>query len=212
MPIYQLTDQIAFPPIEGAEEGIVAVGGDLSTERLELAYQSGIFPWFSECDPIVWWSPDPRYVLYPEKLKVSKSMKQVLRKNDFRVTFNKDFEQVIDNCRKIVREGQNDTWITTGMKKAYIELHKKGLAISVEVWQNNELVGGLYGIDMGNVFCGESMFAKVSNASKVGFITFVKAFQKKGGEIIDCQVYTSHLASLGAEEIDREAFMTYLEK
>lgn len=210
MPIYQLSDDLIFPPVSGAEDGVVAIGGNLSPERLELAYKSGIFPWYNEDDPIIWWSPDPRFVLFPEKLKISKSMKTIMRNNSFIVTFNKDFEQVIENCKTISREDQKDTWITNDMRQAYIELHKKSKATSVEVWQNEELVGGLYGIDLGNVFCGESMFAKVSNASKVGFIRFVQNFKEKEGKLIDCQVYTDHLASLGAEEISREDFLKYL--
>ena len=210
MPIYQLTKELIFPPVEGAEDGVVAIGGDLSTKRLKLAYQTGIFPWFNEDEPIIWWSPDPRFVLFPEKLKVSKSMKSVMRNHNFKITFNKDFEQVIENCKSISRQGQKDTWITPNMRNAYIQLHKEKIASSVEVWENEKLVGGLYGIDLGNVFCGESMFSKVNNASKVGFITFVNEFKSKGGKLIDCQVYTDHLSSLGAEQICRKEFLSFL--
>ena len=211
MPIYQLPeDEIIFPPVSGAEGGIVAIGGDLSFERLELAYKSGIFPWYNEGEPIIWWSPDPRFVLFPDELKVSKSMSQIIGSNKFSFTINKDFEQVIDNCKTIKREGQADTWITDNMKKAYIQLHEKGLAKSMEVWKNDKLVGGLYGIDLGTVFCGESMFAKESNASKYGFIQFVKEFKNKGGKLIDCQVYTNHLSSLGARNISRDEFLEFL--
>lgn len=211
MPIYQLTDEIIFPPVQGAVDGVVAVGGDLSVERLELAYRSGIFPWYSDDQPIIWWSPDPRFVLYPDSLKISKSMKQVLRNHPFEITYNQDFEQVISNCKHVTRIGQESTWITDEMKQAYIKLHKIGLAKSVEVWQSDNLIGGLYGIDLGSIFCGESMFSNVSNASKVGFITFVQNFQLHGGQLIDCQVYTDHLASLGAEEVERDRFLAFLQ-
>jgi len=204
-----LSDKIEFPDIsEASAEGILAVGGDLSAQRLLLAYQKGIFPWFSEDEPIIWWSPDPRFVLFPDKLKVSKSMRQILRKQEFKLTINKDFKAVIHNCAKIRRKGQTDTWITKDMVLAYNRLHQLGYATSVEVWLNDELVGGLYGIDLGNgVFCGESMFSKVSNASKFAFISFV---QQSNYKIIDCQVHTEHLERLGAENIDREVFLNYL--
>lgn len=204
-----LSDKLDFPKVSLAtSEGLLAVGGDLSVERLVLAYRSGIFPWFDDDEVILWWSPDPRFVLFPEKLKVSKSMQQVLRNHNFTVTINKDFETVIAQCSKTKRSGQAGTWITEDMTRAYTELHYLGYATSVEVWQDDKLVGGLYGVDLGNgVFCGESMFAKVSNASKVAFITFI---QKTNYNLIDCQVYTSHLESLGAEEIERNLFLTYL--
>src|SRR5690606_6299379 len=171
-----LNEAIIFPEVHLADDdGLLAIGGDLSPERLIVAYKSGIFPWFSAGEPILWWSPNPRFVLFPEKLKVSKSMKQVLRNSDFVVTINQDFKSVITACAKSKREGNNGTWITQSMIDAYIQLHHLGVATSVEVWLNNELVGGLYGIDLGNgVFCGESMFTKVNNASKVGFITFIQ--------------------------------------
>lgn len=204
-----LTSKIEFPKVSNAsEEGILAIGGDLSPERLLLAYKSGIFPWFENDEPILWWSPNPRFVLFPEKLKISKSMKQVLRNSNFVVTVNQAFKEVITECSKAKREGQQGTWITQNMIEAYIKLHELGYATSVEVWLNNKLVGGLYGVDVGNgVFCGESMFAKVSNASKVGFITFI---QNTNYKLIDCQVYTSHLESLGAKEIAREDFLEFL--
>jgi len=210
MPIYELNDNLTFPPVSGAEDGIVAIGGDLSVERLLLAYKSGIFPWYNDGEPIIWWSPNPRFVLFPEKVKIAKSMRKVLDNNVFDVTINNAFEAVIGRCKKITRKGQTDSWITDEMKHAYINLHKSGWATSVEVWKDNELVGGLYGVNLGNVFCGESMFSEVSNASKTGFLTFVEAFKKNGGKLIDCQVYTSHLASLGAEHITREQFITLL--
>jgi leucyl/phenylalanyl-tRNA--protein transferase len=205
-----LGKDITFPDVSKAtNEGLLAYGGDLSSERLIVAYKSGIFPWFDDEGPILWWSPDPRFVLFPEKLKVSKSMKQVMRNSDFKITINKDFERVISNCSKIKREGQQGTWITNDLKKAYIKLHELGIAKSVEVWQDDNLVGGLYGIDLNNgMFCGESMFSTVSNASKVGFISFI---QNTNYKLIDCQVFTNHLASLGAEDISRDDFMKYLD-
>lgn len=210
MPIYRLTDHLLFPPVEEAVDGLVAVGGNLSVERLTLAYQQGIFPWYNSDEPIIWWSPDPRFVLFPEKLRISKSMKRVLRNHNFKVTINQDFEQVISRCRSTLREGQEDTWITEEMRKAYIALHHAGSATSVEVWRDDELVGGLYGVEVGNVFCGESMFHTESNASKIAFIAFVQHFQHKGGTLIDCQVYTEHLLSLGAEHISRREFLAHL--
>tara|TARA_R110002096_G_scaffold203033_3_gene387900 strand:- start:9236 stop:9874 length:639 start_codon:yes stop_codon:yes gene_type:complete len=204
-----LTDKIWFPDLnEATEDGLLAVGGDLSIKRLILAYKSGIFPWFENEEPILWWSPNPRFVLFPDKLKVSKSMKQVLRNTDYTVTINKDFESVITACSKTKRQGQSGTWITKKMIKAYIELHELGYAKSVEVWNDDHLIGGLYGIDLGNgVFCGESMFAKESNASKVAFISFI---QNTNYKLIDCQVYTNHLERFGAEAISRDLFLKYL--
>ena len=204
-----LNEDIWFPDVNKASpEGLLALGGDLCVERLLLAYKTGIFPWFDTEEPLLWWSPDPRFVLFPEKLKVSKSMKQIMRNKEFIITVNKDFEQVINECSKAKRNGQSGTWITDAMVDAYIKLHKLGYAKSVEVWQDKKLVAGIYGIDLNNgVFCGESMFTKESNASKVGFISFV---QNTNYKLIDCQVYTNHLESLGAEEISREAFLKYL--
>lgn len=207
--MYILSENIEFPDVSlSSKEGLLAVGGDLSPERLILAYKSGIFPWFDDEEPIIWWSPDPRFVLFPKRLKVSKSMKQLLRNSNFEITINKDFKAVINQCSQIKREGQQGTWITDNMKNAYIKLHELGYAKSVEVWLDNNLVGGLYGIDLDNgIFCGESMFSLVSNASKVGFISFIENTNYK---LIDCQVYTNHLESLGAEEIPRDKFLTYL--
>ena len=204
-----LNSNLSFPDVSHAtEDGLLAVGGDLSAERLLLAYQKGIFPWFEDDNTIMWWSPDPRFVLFPEALKVSKSMRQVLRNSDFEVTVNADFDAVIKACAAAKRQGQDDTWITKGMIEAYTKLHDLGYAKSIEVWLNKQLVGGLYGVDLGNgVFCGESMFAKVSNASKVGFISFI---QNTNYKLIDCQVYTNHLESLGAEDIPRAQFLEYL--
>ncbi|XLS28813.1 leucyl/phenylalanyl-tRNA--protein transferase [Flavobacteriaceae bacterium M23B6Z8] len=209
--MFYLTDKLEFPPAQSASpEGIVAVGGDLSPERLKLAYQNGIFPWFEEEDILIWWSPDPRMVLFPEKLKVSSSMRKILNKRAFTVTYNKSFSEVIQNCAEVKRPGQAGTWITSGMIDGYIALHEMGLARSVEVWQEDVLVGGLYGVDLGHVFCGESMFSKVSNASKVAFISLVQDLAQKDCELIDCQVYTEHLESLGAEEIPRHEFLKIL--
>jgi len=210
--MYLLSENLIFPPVHLAnEDGLLAIGGDLSPERLELAYKSGIFPWYNQGEPIIWYSPNPRMVLFPENLKISKSMKQLIRKNEFKITFNQNFSEVISNCKNIFRAAdQGGTWITNEMQEAYIELHKKGIAKSVEVWLGNELVGGLYGIDLGSVFCGESMFSKVSNASKLAFIYMVQKFEKENYKLIDCQVYNNHLATLGADEIPREEFLEYL--
>jgi leucyl/phenylalanyl-tRNA--protein transferase len=207
--MYYLTNKVEFPEVSSAtKEGLLAIGGDLSVERLLLAYKSGIFPWFNDEEPILWWSPNPRFVLFPQNLKISKSMKQILRKKEFEVTYNAAFKDVINECSQTKRKDQPGTWITNAMIEAYIELHHAGFAKSVEVWQNDKLVGGLYGVDLGNgVFCGESMFSKVSNASKAGFITLIKNNNYK---LIDCQLHTNHLESLGAEEISRDVFLECL--
>ena len=204
-----LTHKIEFPDVsEATADGLLAVGGDLSSERLLHAYANGIFPWFDIEEPILWWSPDPRFVLFPKDLKVSKSMQQLLKKHKFKVTVNKAFRAIIESCAQAKREGQQGTWITDDMLEAYTKLHELGYAKSIEVWQNDELVGGLYGIEVNhNVFCGESMFAKVSNASKVGFITFV---ENSNYQLIDCQLHTKHLESLGGTHISRQDFMKYL--
>jgi len=202
-----------FPSVEFANpDGLLAMGGDLSVERLLDAYNHGIFPWYDASEPILWWSPDPRMVLFPENLKVSKSMRQLFKKESFQVTFNQDFSGVIENCAVIKRVGQNGTWITQEIKDAYLKLHHMGIVQSVEVWQNKELVGGLYGIYLKEkkIFCGESMFAKVSNASKYGFITYVNKLKEEGVSLIDCQIYTEHLNSLGASEIPRKEFLSFL--
>ena len=207
--MHLLTQKIEFPDVSKASiDGLLAIGGDLSPDRLLCAYSNGIFPWFEDEEPLLWWSPDPRFVLFPKDLKVSKSMKQVLKRGRFNVTENKAFSDVIENCSIAKREGQYGTWITDDMVEAYMKLHKLGYAKSIEVWENNDLVGGLYGIDLGNsVFCGESMFTKVSNASKVGFITFI---QKSNYKLIDCQLHTHHLESLGGINITRSEFLKYL--
>lgn len=209
--MYFLSKELYFPPVSAANpDGILAIGGDLAPERLQLAYKSGIFPWFEEGEAIFWWSPNPRMVLFLDELVVSKSMRNILNRNVFKVTFNKNFKEVISNCQKIKREGQNGTWITTNMIEAYCKLHEMGIAKSVEVWQNEDLVGGLYGVDLGHIFCGESMFSKVSNASKVAFIALANQLKAANYIILDCQVHNEHLESLGCREIEREDFMKIL--
>ena len=209
--MYILSEALYFPPVQNVNyEGILAVGGDLSTERLLLAYKSGIFPWFNPNEPILWWAPNLRMVLFFEELTVSKSMRSILNRGLFEVTFNQDFRGVITNCRSVKREGQMGTWISDEMIEAYCKLNEMGVAKSVEVWQNGELVGGLYGVDLGTIFCGESMFSKVSNASKVAFIALAKQLKKENYKIVDCQVYNEHLESLGCREIQREEFMKIL--
>lgn len=203
-----LSNILEFPSTESANEyGIIAVGGDLSMARLQLAYSKGIFPWYCQGEPIVWYCPPERMVVFPEELKISKSLRSVLKKKQFKITMNKAFEEVIYNCKNIERKDEFGTWITNEMEQAYIKLHKLGVAKSVEVWQDDTLVGGLYGVEVGNVFCGESMFSKVSNASKVALAYLVQTSLYK---LIDCQIYNDHLASLGAREIDRNEFLKYL--
>ncbi len=209
--MHQLSSEHIFPSASAANnDGVVAIGGDLNPKRILQAYKQGIFPWFESDDYLVWWSPDPRMVLFPEKLKISKSTKKILKDDCFKVTFNQSFDEVVDCCAKVKRFGQNGTWITDGLKKAYNLLHKEGHAFSVEVWKDFELVGGLYGIDLGDIFCGESMFSKENNASKIGFIHLIKELNKNGYKLIDCQVPSAHLKSLGAEEISRKEFLNYL--
>jgi leucyl/phenylalanyl-tRNA--protein transferase len=209
--MFILNSELYFPPVDTAgEDGFLAAGGDLSAERLLLAYQSGIFPWFSEGDPICWWSPDPRFVLYPQEIKISSSMKTVLQNGRFRFTINKAFERVIQNCKTASRPGQDGTWISPDMQKAYISLHELGHAHSAEAWHNGELVGGLYGIRLGNIFFGESMFSLQSNASKFAFIKYVQQLQRENVQLIDCQLHTPHLQSLGAKMIPRKLFAEIL--
>ncbi|WP_426090822.1 leucyl/phenylalanyl-tRNA--protein transferase [Flavobacterium sp. DSR3-2] len=209
--MYYLSSDLFFPSVSEANwDGVLAIGGDLSLERLQLSYKSGIFPWFEEGEPIMWWSPNPRMVLFLDELIVSKSMRNILNRNIFTVTFNQNFRDVISNCQNIERDGQNGTWITNEMIEAYCKLHELGIAKSVEVWQDKVLVGGLYGIDLGHVFCGESMFSIVSNASKVAFIALVNQLKKEDYKLLDCQVYNPHLESLGCREIDRTDFMEML--
>lgn len=213
MPIYLLNESPLMPdPSQADAEGLVAIGGDLDHKRLINAYRSGIFPWYEEGSEILWWCPNPRLVLFPEDLKISKSARSLLKKNYFNVTYNQQFMEVIANCKDIERNDQGGTWITDEMEKAYTNLHNLGYAHSVEVWYENKLVGGLYGIRLGNIYFGESMYSKVSNASKIGFIHLVKDLEVKGVEMIDCQIKTDHLISLGAKEISREDFLKTLKK
>jgi leucyl/phenylalanyl-tRNA--protein transferase len=208
--IFRLDERLLFPNPELAEEdGLLAVGGDLLPQRLLLAYQNGIFPWYSDDTPILWYSPHERFVLYPERLKISKSMRQVLRSDTFHVTFDTAFAEVIQACSTAFRKDQDGTWITNDMIAAYIELHRLGHAHSVEVWKNKELVGGLYGVQTGGVFCGESMFSTVSNASKTALITLCQTGKYS---LIDCQVHTEHLESLGAEMVSRDEYMKCLNR
>jgi leucyl/phenylalanyl-tRNA--protein transferase len=207
MSLIALNETLQFPPPEMADEdGLLAIGGDLSQARLLHAYRNGIFPWY-ENKYILWWCPDPRFVLFPAELKISSSMKQLLKKHAFEFSVNTDFNGVIGQCKAISRPGQNGTWITEEMRNAYNDLHHAGYAHSAEVWYNGELVGGLYGIRLGKMFYGESMFSRHSNASKYAFIKYVELLKSEGVELIDCQVYTSHLESLGARMISRPKFL-----
>lgn len=212
-PITFLDDRLIFPAVDLANpEGLLAVGGDLSPERLLLAYKNGIFPWFNEDSLILWWSPDPRMVLFPEKIKISKSMRNTLNKGRFRLTKDKAFKEVIRHCAKANRPGQKGTWITQNMTEAYVLLHQKGYAHSYEVWEGEALVGGLYGLDLGNVFCGESMFSKTKDASKYALIYLARELEKLNYHVIDCQVHTEHLESLGAELISRVHYLELLKR
>jgi len=206
-------DELIFPhPFHSAPDGLLCMGGDLSPERLILAYQYGIFPWYSDYEPILWWTPYPRMVLYPHELKISKSMRNVINKNTFRISYDSNFEYVIDQCKTTKRRGQGGTWITDEMKSAYIKLHKMGYAHSVEVWHENKIVGGLYGISLGKIFYGESMFQHMSNASKFGFIQLAQRLQSEQYELIDCQQETNYMASFGARTIPKEDFFTTLQE
>ncbi len=210
MPIYQLTKKNVFPSPFEAEDGILAVGGDLSPERILLAYQNGIFPWYNEDEPIIWHAPNPRFVLFPKKFILSKSLKRLVKQEKYTCTINKDFKGVIKNCKKIKRHYQDGTWITNEMEDAYIKLFQLGYAKSIEVWNaNNELVGGLYGLHIGKIFFGESMFHIESNTSKLAFHFLINHFEL---DLVDCQVYTQHLESLGAEEISLEMFLEIIKK
>jgi len=208
MPIYRLDDSTIFPPTDHAEPyGLLAVGGDVRVERLLEAYRSGIFPWPMEGIPLAWWSPDPRFVLYPSKLKVPKSLERVLRKQIFTLTIDHCFSAVIHQCRSVKRPDQPGTWITSQIKKGYIALHEAGYAHSVEAWREGKLVGGLYGVSIGRCFFGESMFAVEPDASKCAFVSLVRALRAQGCPLIDCQVHTDHLERFGAEEIPRAQFL-----
>lgn len=212
MALFALNKELYFPPVHLSEpDGLLAMGGDLSPERLLLAYRNGIFPWY-EGNHILWWCPNPRFVLMPGKINVTTSMRKLFRKNIFEFTVNKAFKEVIHNCKKIERKEQDGTWITDEMEKAYCMLHEHGYAHSAETWKDGKLVGGVYGIKMGKVFFGESMFSRETNASKFAFIKYVNQLREEGIELIDCQVYTEHLESLGATMIERNEFIKLLKK
>lgn len=208
MPVYQLGEELWFPTEEDYEEhGVVAIDGDLSIDRVLLAYTMGIFPWYNDDEPILWWCPAQRMVLKPSEVKVSKSTRNLLNRNLFTIKYDTAFEEVINACQKIPRPGQEGTWLNDEMKQVYIQLHKMGIAHSIECWQDDELVGGLYGLTIGKIFCGESMFSRVSNASRIAFIHLARKLEKEGFLLIDCQVYNDYLASLGAYEIPRKEFL-----
>lgn len=212
MPIYQLTDEIMFPNPELAEEdGLLAIGGDLRWERLLLAYCNGIFPWYSDDEPILWWCPKPRFIIKPNEVKISKSMKRVFNKGEFKVTFNNDFEGVISKCKEL-RENKEGTWITDDMKQAYINLFNKGFALSVEVYKGDNLVGGLYGVNIGRCFFGESMFSTETNASKVALISICKRLEEENYLFLDCQMHTNHLESMGGKFVSWEEFKIMLKQ
>lgn len=211
MPIFRLTDDLIFPPPELAgPEGLLAVGGDLKPERLLLAYKNGIFPWYSEDDPILWWSPDPRLLLYPDDLRISRSLAKTLRKGKFQVTFDTDFKSIIEACAETRGKNRDATWITDEMMDAYIRLHEMGYAHSVETWHDHILVGGLYGVSLGRAFFGESMFSAMSDASKVALVYLRDLLQRKRFDFIDCQMSTDHLLRLGAQKVEREKFLVQL--
>lgn len=212
MSLFVLNKELYFPPVHMAEpDGLLAMGGDLSTERLLLAYRNGIFPWY-DGDVILWWCPDPRFVLFPQNLRISKNVKPLLNRKAFDFTINKAFADVIHACKHIPRAGQDGTWITDEVERAYNELHRLGHAHSAEVWQQGQLVGGLYGIRMGKVFFGESMFSNVSNASRYAFIRYAQLLESQGVELIDCQVYTAYLESMGADMIEGKGFQRLLKE
>lgn len=212
MPVFSLTEKVSFPPPEFAEDsGLLAMGGDLCVDRLLTAYKQGIFPWYEETTPILWWAPDPRMVLFPEDLHISKSLKKIIKKNQFEITFDKAFGEVISSCAYVRLDKGEETWITPEMVNAYIDFHRAGYAHSVEVWHNGELAGGVYGVALGRAFFGESMFTNIDNASKVGFVYLVEHLKKWGFRFIDCQVATDNLERFGAKEIPRKEFMEILE-
>lgn len=212
MPVFQLPDDLIFPSPDLADDnGLLAVGGDLSKPRLLLAYSKGIFPWYSEGDPILWWSPDPRMILVPAKFKCSRSLKQKIKKGGYHVTMDSAFESVIKHCASVHNKSDGATWITDEMMEAYIQLHRSGVAHSVETWFDDKLVGGLYGVSLGSAFFGESMFAEKSDASKVAFVFLIQQLQKWEFTLIDCQITTAHLKTFGAHEVSRDKFMKLLE-
>ncbi len=213
MQLHLLDEEVWFPPVsEALPDGLLAVGGDLSTERLLLAYRSGIFPWYNDDEPPLWWSPDPRFVLYPDELKVSKSMRQVMKRGEFDFKVDSAFADVIKNCRHVERKDMDGTWISDDVEQAYTDLHKLGYAHSAETWKDGKLVGGLYGILLGKMFFGESMFSTEANASKFAFMKWVEELKARGVVLIDCQVYTEHLESLGARMIPRRQFIEMIGK
>jgi len=212
MPVFILSSEIAFPPPSAAPgHGLLAVGGDLSVERLLLAYRMGIFPWYSENEPILWWSPDPRLLLYPEELHVSRSLRKTVRQGVFRTTLDRAFEQVVRACARIPRRNQPGTWITPEMIEAYCALHQAGYAHSLEAWDGDRLAGGIYGVSLGRCFFGESMFTRVTNASKVALVTLVEYLKRGGFAFLDCQVRTEHMVRMGAREVPRSLFLAQLE-
>ncbi len=212
MPVYLLNSTLTFPPVDGAEDGIVAIGGDLSSERLLLAYQQGIFPWYSKGEPIIWHSPEDRFILLLDELHISKSMRRVLNSSKFRLTFDIDFSNIIQHCAAVERKDGTDTWITDEMIEAYTKLYDLGYAHSVEVWSNDKIVGGLYGVSLGKCFFAESMFHAQTNASKFALIKLVELLKQKDFHFIDAQVHTDHVATLGAKEIPRNEFIKLLQE
>ncbi len=213
MVIYYLSSENFFPdPLRDDVDDLLAIGGDLSPERLITAYQKGIFPWYSEESPILWWSPNPRLILCPSQLHVARRLKREIRKNRFSITVNVDFPSVIDSCAHVSRSGTNGTWIVPEMIEAYNRLHELGFAHSIESWYDGVLVGGLYGVAIGKVFFGESMFFRMSNASKIAFVVFVKSLKDNGFHLIDCQQTTEHLLRFGAKEVSRKEFLIRLDK
>lgn len=209
MPVFALTEDNIFPDPRLAEDGIIAVGGDLNVDRLLAAYATGIFPWYNQDEPVIWWSPDPRFVLSPSDIHVSRSMRKIIRDGIFDITLDQAFDQVIRGCR-MPRKEQQGTWITDQMLSAYNDLHHAGFAHSVEVWKGDELAGGLYGVSLGGMFFGESMFSRESNASKTALVYLARGLEKLNFDLIDCQVYTPHLESMGATYMDRELFLSLL--
>ncbi len=213
MPVYQLSDDLVFPPAHLASKiGLLAVGGDLTRTRLLLAYSRGIFPWYSEGEPILWWSPDPRLVLYPDELKVSRSLNKVINKGTFKVTVDCAFERVIKDCARVRLENREGTWIVDEMVNAYCNLHESGFAHSIEAWEGDRLAGGLYGVSLGKCFFGESMFTRIANASKVALVALVKHLKRLDFAMIDCQIPTGHLTRLGAREISRARYLDELDE
>ena len=213
MPVFRLSEEFIFPPVYLASEGgLLAVGGDLSPERLRLAYGQGIFPWYADEEPILWWSPDPRLILNPKEIRISRSLQRTLNKSLFRVTMDRAFDQVIQACAHLRLQSGESTWIVEDMIQAYCRLHKDGFAHSVEAWQGQELAGGLYGVSLGGCFFGESMFTRVSNASKIAFVHLVHQLSAWSFTLIDCQVTTGHLMRFGAREVPRTAFIKLLNK